>query len=540
MFNRLSLFVWLVALVIGAASCSGDGGGGDADSASTVDVSFDGGRDLVTEDDAAADGDAGMLDGASLVDLSGADGGTSDAPGDVAPEQMPLPGPWEDLAGSGPTIREMLGVSTHMKQSAGENAKRDFEFATYEELGGIRIREDFHWHHIEPVDDEWHMEAVATQVEMARPLGVKVLPMLAYGVDWAMEDSAESTIDPAEYAEFAGEVAATFCADIKEYEIWNEPNIERFWSPEPDPAHYGELLAAAADAIREACPDARVASAGFAAADYLDVRGFWWFIDDMMSAGSVTCDTFDILAIHPYTFAQFPPPEHDNVLAEQLVSPGQTWVTQMARDVLAKYGCGDKPVWYTEMGWPSYELTEEDQGRYLARSILLAARDRIEAYFWYTFWDSSPDGGGFRPHENYFGLYGWVGPDGTERRAKPSYEAMKALADILGPSRFARDLGPVLELPNDVYALTFVDDAGDTAVVAVWDGREAPDRWLGGVVDEGGPETSYQLSLPLPDDATAVTVLDIRGAELQTPPVTDSLSLELTISPLYVVVQRGE
>lgn len=465
----------------------------------------------------------------SVVDPDASDPGDPDAGPDAASPS----GWWERLQPSGSTIGRMLGVSTHMKQSAGQDARRDFEFDAYQALGGIRIREDYHWHKLEPADDEWHFEAVSEQVTMARERGVEILAMLAYGVEWAMPSGEHSTIDPLAYADYAAAVAAELCADVPSFEIWNEPNLDRFWKPLPDPAHYGELLKAAHDAIKTACPEARVLTAGFASFDFVHPDQRWWFLREMYAHHPDLCASFDALALHPYTFAQEPPPEADLVIGGVVAAEGQRRMVAVARSILAEMGCPERPIWFTEMGWPSYALSEQRQALYLARSVLLAALDGVETTFWYTFWDGKPTTEGLRPHEAYFGLYGWPGEDGTERRAKPAWEALEALAARLGEARLAADLSAEQELPEDVYALAFVGPE-DALTLALWDGRDVAD----GSTSAKVVETSYALELPLPVGTTGTALYDVDGALLESSGPAEALSLTLGPSMMYLVIER--
>jgi len=461
----------------------------------------------------------------------------------------PEPLLWEVLTSDAPLLRSILGVSTHMKQNAGEDANRNFEFEKYVELGGARIREDFHWHKIEPADDAWDFDRVDTQVQMAKARNMKVLPMLAYTVDWAMTDLEDtSSIDPALYAQFAGKVAETYCDDIKEYEIWNEPNFERFWKSGPDLAHYARFLKAAYIEIKKSCPDARVMTAGFSSYDFEDFFNRWWVLDDMVEAVPDICDYFDILAIHPYTQMQKTSPEYDYELATDSVAEGQVGMTVRAREKLKEIGCTDeKGIWYTEAGWPSLDLiTEEDtattgltnddiQGLYLARAILLAAKEDVEAYFWYTFWDGNPENESWRPHEDYFGLFGYPKEDHI---VKPAWTTMKALADVAGDGRFVRDLSKVLELPNDVFALLFAEDDG-TLIVAMWDGRDVPDITMDQGQLEGGWDTTHVLTLPMIDGQTSFDFYDVFG-EKEDVVISDpnELTITLTHQVKYLVIER--
>jgi hypothetical protein len=454
---------------------------------------------------------------------------------DVQAEEIPEePLLWEDLLGQGPVMVDIIGVSTHMAQGEGANENRDFEFARYKELGGAAIREDYHWHKIEPADDAWDFARVATQVAMAKEADMRVLPMLAYKVDWAMADESYSSIDPAEYGEFAGRLAEEYCDSIKQYEMWNEENIPRFWAPKPDPHHYGLMLKAAYSAVKAACPDALVSIGGLASYSPSAFFDRWGFLRALGEAHPDIADFFDVLAIHPYSFLQYDPPEHDKIEAAGWRSESQTAMTDIAREILAGMGKPDAPIWYTEMGWPSYQLSEEQVGRFLARSVLLAARDGVDQYYWYTFYDAEPITTGVRPHEHYFGLFGWPSDPAEPRRPKPAWFAMKALADLLGQASFARDLGPALELPNDVYALAFVTGEG-RRIVAAWDGREKPDV-LDDWTDEGGPETSHDLVLPLPEGLTSITVYDVSGDEVETINVDGPFERRLTTSVVYLVL----
>lgn len=466
-------------------------------------------------------------------------------------EEETEPALWEVTESSAPTLQSILGVSTHMKQSEGENAHRDFEFEKYVELGGIRIREDYHWHKIEPEDDQWTFDPVDTQVQMAKARNIKVLPMMAYTVDWAFtEEGNYSSIDPMVYAQYAAKVAEQYCDYIKEYEVWNEPNINRFWKPDVDMAHYALFLKQSYIEIKKVCPDARVATGGLAGYDFTEnAFNRWWTLDAMAEAVPDICDYFDIFSFHPYTWMQQVPPEKDWEITQGTWAESLPEMMRLAREKLASIGCKDKAFWATEAGWPSYDLiSEEDQttysldnemvqGIWLPRGVLLAAMDNVEAYFWYTFWDGEPITEGLRPHENYFGLFGYRGEDGTTRRAKPGWETMKALVTVAGESRFVRNLSNVLGLPSDVYVLLFAED-DNTLILAMWDGRDVPDVTIADGTLEGGWDTTYDLTMDLPEGVTGLALYNIFAEEQTAPTTLDKFSLTLNHKVQYLVIER--
>jgi hypothetical protein len=76
--------------------------------------------------------------------------------------------------------------------------------------------------------------------------------------DWARDPDATCRVqgctfppDPDHYADWQQFVqdAVTRYPNVRAIEVWNEPNLPRFWGPAPDPASYVEVLARAKDAV---------------------------------------------------------------------------------------------------------------------------------------------------------------------------------------------------------------------------------------------------------------------------------------------------
>jgi hypothetical protein len=463
---------------------------------------------------------------------AGVAGAAPDTPADAGTDTPSPTDPWEGLAGTGPRVRDVLGVSSHMNQGPGDDALRTFELERCAELGGARVREDYTWSQIEPADDQWNFAAVDTQVDLAVAAGARLDILLVYGNAWATPDGSNDALDVGEYGEYAGALAARYCGRVDTYEVWNEEDLSAFWPPNPNPAVYARLLKAAYVAVKAACPGATVLFGGLNSMGGGDFTERWLFLQEAVAAEPDLCEFFDVLALHPYTFNQAQPPETDSDLSAAFDWPGQVGMVAQARERLAEAGCAPRPIWFTELGWPSYPPNDEAAtGRFLARSVLLALQSGVEAYFVYTFWDSDPAWTGLRPQEAHFGLFGWPVIDG-QPRAKPGWHALKALSDLLGTARFARDLGPALQLPNDVWALAFVDEAG-VVTVAAWDGRELPDRLPSGTLP-GGPDTSHDLPLPLPSGAWSVQRFDQEGAAQEAEPAASTVPLHLTPRVQYV------
>lgn len=468
--------------------------------------------DLVSDDLPTGEGSPGF-------ETDGGENGAGDGMAEGDREAGSEPGdlgntwnPWEDLVPRGPPLGSLLGVASHAETGVGEDPLRDFEFEQYRSSGILRVRRGLRWSRVEPVEGQWHFEEVQGIVDSARENGVRLTALLAYGNPWAQEDPDQyGTLRIEPYARYAGRMAENYCGEIGDYEIWNEPNITRFWHVPPDPARYADLLIQASQAIRAACPTARVFFGGLASYDDVDLFDTWGFLRRALQARPEVCEAMDGVALHPYTWFQQDPPEHDQWVSEGVEKRSQRAQVRRARQFLAEAGCPGKAISFTEVGWPTYDLNEEEVARFAVRSALLAALDGIDGWFWYTFWDDAPDASGIRPHENHFGLWEWPGEEGLVRRAKPAWEVLRALVERVGSLGVVRDLAPEMGLPEDVHVLVFSDGRG-RVVLALWDGREMPDETREGRT-EGGPDTGFDLSLELPVEAREMHAYGQDGVE---------------------------
>ncbi len=372
-------------------------------------------------------------------------------------------GPYSGMEPGGVRVGDMLAISSHMSKSPAPSWTRDFEIVKLVSAGVGLMRTDFSWSKIEPLDDQWQWEGYDVMVNACLDAGIQVNALLDYGVDWARSDGTDSSIDPAVWADFNGHVADHFADRIHVYEIWNEQNTIRFWSPYPDPEHYGRFLKAGYDAIHSVDPEATVLFGGLSSMDIFmfGPDGLWNFLPRVAAFHPDICDWFDAMAIHPYTFVQQTMPEL-SVDIGSFTYPDMTAAIDHAREHLAEIGCPDKPVHLTEMGWPSLLIGSERQAAYLARSLLIAASKGIATFYWYTFWDGK--GVATVPTEDYFGLFTWPGLNPEE---KPTYHALHTANRLLGAYRYAGDLGRTLNWPPTVQALVFHDDQ-DGWILGLW------------------------------------------------------------------------
>lgn len=444
-----SLLVYLL-LAFFVAACVGCNDDSSSNQQSDDDFDDDVADDDLTDDDLTDDDltDDDLADDDSLDDDS-IDDDTADD--DTQPED-----PYAAMAPSGKTVDELLAISSHINRGTAYSWTREFEIEKLGQAGVGMLRTDFSWSRIEPNNDDWQFDGYDTMVDLCGEAGIEVDALLDYGVDWAMPGGSHDEIDPADWADFSGHVAEHFADRIDLYEIWNEENTSRFWKPHPNPAHYGELLKAGYQAIHENDPQATVLWGGLSSWDihiFLQ-NGIWNFLLRVHDQHPDICDYFDAMAIHPYTALQQPNPEFTLDLSFW-VYPNLADSIDHARDLLTEIGCGDKPIYLTEIGWPHYFLGLQRQAAYLPRSVMLAAGREVEYYYWYTFWDGA--GGSTPPTEDTFGLFTWPGNDPVE---KPAYQALMGIHQLLGEASYAGDLAAALGWEMSQYALAFADDDG--------------------------------------------------------------------------------
>jgi len=381
---------------------------------------------------------------------------------------------------------EILGISSHMSRGVGYSWRREFEIDRLVEAGVSMVRNDFRWRNVEPADDVWALEGYGEMTDLCLEAGMQVTAIFHEPPEWAAACGNCDLIDPDDFADYTGHVAAEFADRIDHYEIFNEQNTTRFWHAMPNPDHFGTILKAGYEAIHANDPDAVVIYGGLSTfeIEFFHPVGLWNFLYRTWEAHPDICDYFDAMSIHPYTFLQQPSPEHDLDLGVYYY-PNTVGLVDLVRETLGEMGCEDKPIQFTEVGWPSLIIGDRRQAAYLARSVMLALAEGIDVYDWYTFWDGS--GSASLPTEDYFGLFTY--PDGeAETEAKPSYEALLGVHQVLGNSRYAGDLGAALGWTGDLYALVFAEDDGSWTV----------GLWLGGPA----LEQAERVVIPLPGGAT--------------------------------------
>lgn len=254
------------------------------------------------------------------------------------------------MAGLGPQARTVAGT-TGFAQGHTILWESDAQLAA--DLDGMArtgakwLRLDFDWPSVQSGGrDSWNWRHTDRVVHAAAARGLSILATPAYTPDWARPPGTTGKhppTDPADFARFARAAATRYAPQgVRHWEIWNEPNLDDFWNPAPDPVAYTELLVAASAAIHDVDPGAVVMNGGLAPAS--DIFGDAYaprsFLMAMYANGAGPA--LDAVAMHPYSFPYEP----------MLRAEWNAFSTlPKTHELMVAFGDGRKPIWATESGF---------------------------------------------------------------------------------------------------------------------------------------------------------------------------------------------
>jgi hypothetical protein len=362
------------------------------------------------------------------------------------------------------------------------------------------VRADMLWRQVER-NGTYRFFAYDRLLSALEARGMSALWILDYGHPQHGGDPPRSSDDVAAFARYAAAAAAHFKGRPVRYEIWNEPDTERFWPPSPKPAEYRSLLREAATAIRRSDPDARVASGGVSRIDLPFLEGV---LVEGAAAGAAA--QVSAVSVHPYRRAG---PE---TLAAEL-----PLLLGLVTRALGEH----VEVWDTEWGYASYDYFSKNlsgDGHSAAgrkRQAVLASREALTVWalnlplaVWY---DLRDDGEEARNPEHNYGLLDSGGA------SKPAMAALSELARVAGSRKFA---GMLEDVPDGVHAMRL--DGAAERVFVLWNEQ---------------PDAAITVRLPL---ASFVAATNLAGEPLKLRPdrhANGELALSETEGPIYITLR---
>ena len=222
------------------------------------------------------------------------------------------------------------------------------------EAGVKQTRNPIFWHLIQPFGpDEFDWTAYDYYFDLLTQNHLDILGTLIDIPNWAKTNpncSSEiygfNTCEPktSYWQNFVRKVVERYgCGSggkcqIKEWEIWNEPNLDGFWENAKTATgrqKYANLLASAYNIIKVVDPNAKVVMAGLSQGDQAN-PGFkeYGYLDQLLYLqvdGNPMGNYFDVFNIHTYTN-----PTDAGIMVED------------AKKVISKHGLQTKPLYVTE------------------------------------------------------------------------------------------------------------------------------------------------------------------------------------------------
>jgi polysaccharide biosynthesis protein PslG len=291
------------------------------------------------------------------------------AAADAAPRRVPAG--WLGVTADGPLTPAMGGEWNRMATNGVESVRLAIRWDVVQ-AGG---------------PDALDLAGADAEIAAAAARGLRVLPVVQGTPAWSAPEPARPPADPDDYGRFLAALVARYGPQgslwaerpdlpripVRAWQLWNEPNLTRYWTGKPFAGTFVRLLRAAHTALHAADPGATVVLAGLP-------NESWKALRRIYAAGGR--GTFDAVALHPYTG------QPADVLR----------LVRYARNVMRNAGDGRRPVWITELSWPAakggvphpvgFETTDKGQARRLDAVMKLLVQNRrerkIARVFWYT------------------------------------------------------------------------------------------------------------------------------------------------------------
>jgi hypothetical protein len=355
--------------------------------------------------------------------------------------------------------------------------------------GGFKfIRMDFSWSGIEREKGVYNFELTGYDTLTAGCIkrGIRILYILDYSNRlYETEQSVRTDAGRTAFAAFAEASAKRYAGKNILWEIWNEPNIKQFWSPQPGVDDYCKLVEAAASKIKQADPT------GLVVAPATSTIPFDW-LESCFKKGLL--NHIDALTVHPYR-----PKNPETVIKDYA----------RLRELITRYATQGKNVpifsgeWgYSNVNWDNTRLSNVQQAEYLARMFLINLYQNVPVSIWYDWKNDGPD-----PNEREHN-FGTVERDLSHKAA---YAAALTITKNLSGYSIKERLDTGSE--ND---FVFKLSNGKNQAIAFWTtGQE------------------HEISLPVSGSAKLVNMVGCTSNLT----LTDNYKAKISQSPQYLILE---
>ncbi len=358
-----------------------------------------------------------------------------------------------------------LGLCEDYPEETTTAAIYNADFDLLDRAGIDLLRISFGWDGIEGAEDtyDWLFwdDYVRTAVDEH---GITLIPYIMYTPKWVSTNQDDNyywrspPTDYEEFGEFVYDLVSRYKDRIHSWELWNEPDIEWYWTG--DPEGLARMIRIGAEAVRRADPNATIVLGGIA--------GSPDFIRTLFKDHGVS-PFVDVVNMHNY---------YETWHNDPIEQMGD--YIRRVDEVVEQYGDG-QPLWMAEVGYSSvrngshvsddytayyaYEHTDAYQAVALVRMVTTAlSTDRLAALAWYEVKDLPPGDAVIGDNNNRH-----LGIALADHTAKPAEHALsfvnrfyaEPMRSIDTESTYSRGAN------SDVVVHTFEQEDGDL-LVAAW------------------------------------------------------------------------
>lgn len=384
------------------------------------------------------------------------------------------------------------GVCNHFNQFHGIS-EADRKTELFVKAGFSKLRDEANWRNVEKTKGVLKLpetEVIKRNAEDKYGMDKYVL-LLGANPKITGENTPISPETIKKFADYAGFMAENNKDRNACYEVWNEYNHVPFNKDNGTVSDYINLLKATYTKIKSIDPSATVY--GMGGVTYI-ANLYDWIEEFLQLGGQQYCDGF---SFHPYT------PSGNAFTAVD--------VFNKCYDLFKKYGCEDKKLSISEIGWTKPDELQQQQADY---EIQFAAMvdDKVDNLMWYVSQMKESES----VSENNFGMIrAW-----DKEWAEP-YEPYSARPVFLAHANYnklmnkATDKREITSSDSDISAFMYKTNDGKSMIIC-WNNAQS----------------KKDVSIKL--DAENVSVYDINGTQNDYTLVNNTISIELDNSPKYI------
>ena len=217
------------------------------------------------------------------------------------------------------------------------------------------------------------------------------------------------------FVRFAAAATQRYAGQDIIWELWNEPDLDRFWRPKANGHAYTRLALATCEAMRQVAPSAKIIGPASATMPGWKAIGDPGFSRTVLQSPLATC--LDALSFHSYRMERGVAPKSP----ESVMADNRRAAEFVASNTPA--GRSRLPLICSEWGFNSLEVTEREQATYVVRMHLSNLLSGVPVTVWYQWRDSEE-----RPDdpEAHYGLVDFNG------NSKSALTAVRSVLPLIG------------------------------------------------------------------------------------------------------------